>query len=515
MRRYSGAVLAISAICGPLLFAQGSAAPQQTLLSIQALIESGNSAEALAQLSAALTSWPRDGGLLNLRGVIHAQQNDIPAARADFEEAVKLDSDLIPAWRNLAQACQSDSLCASNAWRHVLRAAPADPEARFSLAAIDRQQGKYSESLRELDNLPPNERARSQALALRCADLVALDRMSEAQQAAKQLTKAAEFSEDDVKTVLPALTTAARAPVAVILIEALDARGAASPDSLRRLVLAYEQMKRLADARKTLERVAASEPDNPQHLFELARIAYRMHDLEGALGYLGHARDLAPSDPKVHFLFGMVLQEMELPIEARKSVEKAVALDPRNPDYNYALGSIILATREASAAVTPFRNYVAARPRDPRGHFALGVAYFATGDYANARTEMETAAKDPNTEAGASYFLGRIARLDEKYDEAAALFNRSIRLQPSFPEAWTELARVRLRQGRVDDARADINHALSLDPKNFQANSALMALYQRTHDPRAEQQSARLQTLDAERSKRQELMYRSIEVKPY
>src|SRR5579884_1759877 len=508
-------VLAFLTICVPVVRAQGSAAPEQTLLAIQGAIESGRYAEALGQLSVALNTWPHDGGLLNLRGVVHAQQNELPAARTDFEQAVKLAPELVPAWRNLARACQADAFCASNAWRHVLKDAPGDPEALFSLAAVDQQQGKFAESLRQLESLPPDERARSQALALRCADLMGLGRLPAARDVARQLTAAAEFSEQDVRTVFPVLTTPARAPVTVILVEALDAHGSASPDSLRHLVLAYEQLNRLPDARKTLERVAAAEPQNPQHLFELARVAYRMHDLEGALGYLGHARDLAPDDARVHFLFGMVLQEMELPIEARKSVEKAVALDPRNPDHNYALGSIILATREASAAVTPLRNYVAARPRDPRGHFALGVAYFATGDYANARTEMETAAKDPNTEAGASYFLGRIARLDEKYDEAAALFNRSIRLQPSFPEAWTELARVRLRQGRVDDARADINHALSLDPKNFQANSALMALYQRTHDPRAEQQSARLQTLDAERSKRQELMYRSIEVKPY
>jgi tetratricopeptide (TPR) repeat protein len=508
--------LALLAICAALAFAQTSAAPQPTVLAIQELIQSGRLDQALTQLSAALASWPGDGGLFNLRGVVHAQQNELAEARADFEQAVKLSPDLIPAWRNLARACSdADLLCASNAWQRVLKTTPADAEAWFSLAVLDERQGKYAASIRDLESLSPEERVRSQALALHCADLVGLQRPREARDMAGRLTKAAEFSDEDVRTVLPLLKDRSQAPLAVLLVEALDARGAASADSLSHLVLAYEQLNRPADARKTLERVALADPRNPQHLFELARVAYKMHDFEGALGYLGHARDLAPQDPRVHFLFGMVLQEMNLPIEARQSVEKAVALDPGNPDYNYGLGSIILATREASGAVPCFRNYVAARPRDPRGHFALGVAYFATGDYANSRAEMQTVSSDPSTEAGAAYFLGRMARIDEKYEEAAALFKRSIRLLPAFPESWIELARVRLRQGFVNEARTDITQALALDPENFQANSALMALYQKTHDPRAEQQSARLQKLDQERSKRQQLMYRSIEVKPY
>ncbi len=517
----AGSILTLVAICALPLLGQRSA-PDQTLTSIQESIEAGKYPEALHQISAALKVNPNDAGLLNLRGVVHAQQNDLAEARKDFERAVALAPGLTPAWQNLGRSCQlsmernaADSRCAANAWQRVLKVLPGDPEARFSLAAVYQQQGKYADSLREIERLPADESARSLVLALRCADLAGLDHIQEAGETAVRLTNAPEFSEADVKSILPSLAGPGRAPLVVTLVEALDARGAASPESLRPLVVAYEQVHRLSDARKTLERLAVADPRNPQHLFELARVAYLAHDLEGALGYLGHARDLVPTDPRVHFLFGMVLEELELPLEAQKSVEKAVALDPHNPDYNYALGSIILTTREASGAVACFRNYVEARPRDPRGHFALGVAYFATGDYDHCRTEMLDIGKDPNTEAGAAYFLGRVARIERNLDEAATLFDQSIRLQPSFAEAYTELARVRLQQGRLDDARAAIGRALSLNPESFQANSTLLAMYQKTHDSRAEEQGARLRKLDENRSKREELMFRSIEVKPY
>jgi tetratricopeptide (TPR) repeat protein len=145
----------------------------------------------------------------------------------------------------------------------------------------------------------------------------------------------------------------------------------------------------------------------------------------------------------------------------------------------------------------------------------LGAAYFAAGDYENCREEMQGISNDPKTQAGSAYFLGRVARVDDKLDESARLLERSIALLPSFAESYTELARTRLRQGRIEQAQSALDRALSLDPESFQANSALLALFQRTHDSRAVEQAARLQKLDSERSRRWELMLRNIEVKPY
>jgi tetratricopeptide (TPR) repeat protein len=497
---------------------------------IQEFIQAGKLLEAQRLVSEALSLRPNDAGLLNLLGVIHARRNELAEARKDFERAVALAPALTPAWQNLARSCQlapaqedPGSRCAMAAWQHVLAVKPDDPEARFSLAALYRQAGRHADSLSELARLSKDEAARPPALALRCADLAALNRLPEAAEAARRLAGAAEFSEADVQPILPALATGGgganlnrlRASVVVTLVEALDTRGAASPETLRRLVIAYEQTNRLSDARRTLERLAAADPANPRHLFELARIAYLMHDLDGALGYLGHARDLNPADGQVHFLFGMILVELRLPIDARKSLEKALALDPHNPDYNHAMGSIILNARDPASAIPYFQAYIAARPRDPRGHFALGVAYFAADDYENCRGEMEMAGKDPKTGTGAAYFLGRVARIKENFDEAAVFLERAIRQAPSFAEAYAELARVRMRQGRPNDAKAAIGRALSLSPDSFQVNSTLLTMYQREHDPRAQEQAAKLKTLDEERGRAMELMLRSVEVKPY
>lgn len=515
--------IAIIASVFPAWPAQSHAGdPERTLISIQQSIEAGHLDSALRAISRELKRHPDDAGVLNLRGVIYAHQQKLADARTDFERAVHLDPRLTPAWQNLARACQllssaetSAITCAIDSWRKVLEQRPSDSEARISLATLELWRGHFTESLNQLKPLPEPESSRASILALRCADLAGLDHLEEANDVALRLARAPDFSDDDAVTVFPVLKTPKTAPVTVTLVEALDARNGASIPSLRNLAVAYEQLNRPADARRVLERVAVADPQNAQHLIELARLAYLLRDREGALGYLAHARDLTPNDPQIHFLFGLIAMEMELPVEAKKSLERALALDPKNPKYNYAMGLNALTGREISRAIPYFEAYVAAQPSDPRGHFALGVACFAAGDYGRARTEMEGLRTDPNTAAGAEYFLGRISRLDDNIEEAAKHVEKSIQLAPTFAESHAELARIRLRQGLIEQARAALDRALSLDANSFQANSTLLALYQRTHDARAEEQAARLRKLDADRSARQELMLRTIEVRPY
>jgi len=453
---------------------------------------------------------------------MHAQRSEVAEAQADFQQAVRLSPGLTPAWQNLARACQlmsdRDSLamsCAAGAWEHVLRARPGDAEARSSLATVYEWQGRFAESLRAMETLPPVEASLPSLLALRCGDLAGLHRTHEATQAAESLARAADFSEGDADSIFPVLESTHSADLIVTLIEALDGRGRASADGLRHLAVAYEQLNRLPDARRTLERVAVADPGNPRHLLELARIAHLSHDLEGCLGYLGHARDLTPDDARIHFLFGLVAVEMELPVEARRSLDKALAIDPKDPEYNYAMGAVLLSGGSGAQSVSYFAKYAAALPGDPKGHLALGAAYFASMDYDRCRAEMLGVAKDPKTEAGAAYYLGRVARMEENYNEALGYLERAIKLVPSFAEAYTELAHVRIGQGQFGAARTAVDRALVLDPDSFLANSALLTVMQLTRDSGAEQQAARLRTLDAERSRRRELLLRTIEVKPY
>ena len=145
------------------------------LLSIQNNIQAGDFDTAWQQLTESLSRSPRDGGLLNLRGIIHAQRHELAQAKLDFQQAVQLSPQLSPAWQNLGRACGqlNDSRCAIQAWNRVLRIRPADQEAHEALAELYYEDGRFAQSLNELDQ------AKADHLLLRCLNLCALGRVPE------------------------------------------------------------------------------------------------------------------------------------------------------------------------------------------------------------------------------------------------------------------------------------------------------------------------------------------------
>ena len=504
----------------PISLQSGRLDKTQVILAIEDATAAGDLESASRLISDALKQYPGDGGLLNLRGVVHARRSELVEARQDFAEAVRLAPALTPAWQNLARACQmladkdpSAVGCAVDSWKRVSILKPEDAEAHASLGLLYERAGQFSRSLTELQKLPPDMASQTPNLLLQCADLAALGRTPQALKVATQLGTREDFSEPDFVDVRNVFDSPAAASVVVPLVEGLDNRHAAGVGSLRRLAVAYEQVNRSKDARKTLERIAVLDPKNTAHLLELARLADEGKDYEAALGYLAHARDLDPQNARIHFLFGMIAAKMELPIEARRSLDRALAIDPDNPDYNYAMGAVILTTRDAATAAAYFEKFVKAKPDNSSGHFALGVAYFTSGDYDKARREMLRLASGPKA-GGAEYFLGRMARMQGQPEDALRHLQKSIALMPSFAGSHCELGRVYMLQGDLEKSHAELDRAVKLDPGNFQANSQLLVLYKRTHDPRAARQQQLLAKLDEERSRRAELMLRTVEFRP-
>ena len=94
-------------------------------------------------------------------------------------------------------------------------------------------------------------------------------------------------------------------------------------------------------------------------------------------------------------------------------------------------------------------------------------------------------------------------------------FLRSIEAEPASAITRAHLGRLYTREGNLAAAAAELKQALVLDPDCYVANQTLLALYQRTKDGRADAQRQRVNDLEDKRSLKQELMLRTIAVRPY
>ena len=521
LRRQLLRLAAILLVSAPAAAAAAQARAADELQQVPQLIQSGKLGEAKKLLSEYLKTHPAHSGALNLLGVVEAQEGNYGGAEASFEKAIVADPRFSGPYLNLGRLYQENPSKDPQAWKkgaatyeRLLKFEPGNPEATYQGALLRMQLGDYAASLVHLTHLPRELQERAQALAVRCADHAGLQNRTQAEATEKQLLASPDLVEADVITILPTLARQHQAALAIGILEGWDKRGVASADALHPLAALYTEGGSLDKARAALERVAQLQGVSVPLLMELARVANREKDYQGALGYLAHARDLEPNNAAVHFFFGIVAGETNLGEEAYRSLEKAVSLDANNPYYNYALGATMMNREDVHDAYPYFQKYCALKPQDPRGRLALAAAYFYGHDLDLAQKELHSVAGYKETATGAHYFLGRVANQEGRYAEAVAELQKALEGNPRYADAYAELGIVYLKQKQDPEAEKCLAQALEISPDNIPANFNLMILYQRRGDPRAEARAKRFEELRKLRWERQKEFLRTIQVQP-
>jgi tetratricopeptide (TPR) repeat protein len=492
------------------------------ILQIQSLIGEYDLAEAEKLLNEAVKQFPADAGFANLRGIIDAQQGNPTAAARSFRRAIQHSPRFTGAYLNLGRLYQEDSasdpqasLKALEIYARVLDYEPKNQEANYQTAALLQQQGKFQESLLHLSRLPEEVQVRAQALSIFCADYAATGNRQAADGAAAGLLADPEFSEADAQQILPGVVAGKRDDLVILLLEGLQKRQALSPQLLHALGSAYARNHRFDEARAALERSAAGENLSPGLLVELARVAHEQRDYKGSLGYLAHARDLAPENANIHYDFGLVCLDMDLLAEAGNAFEKAVKLEPENASFNYAMGWVAAFRHDPAEAAPFFQKYLQLKPGDPRGKLALGTAFFRAKDYDAAIPWLTEAVQASETATAAHYYLGAIALQQRRLDDAFSQLQLALKANPDYANALAELGQYYLIKKEYGEAEKQIRRALELDPDYLAANLYLLTLYTRTGDSHREEQAKHFEELQKRRDEKAQELMRIVEVHPF
>ncbi len=493
-------------------------AKEQTILDIQQLFQQNDWTAARAALTAALKRYPGDAGIENLRGILEARSGNYRAAEQAFMAAIARSPRFTGAYLNLGRLYQehsaSDPQALSKAlktYQGLLRYQPDNAEANYQCAVLLQGMENTSASVPYLQRLPVQYQSVANVLALYCAAYIVTGDRARTGDAVSRLIAHPELSEPDVLSALPTLVKHERADLAIRLLEELQRRALASPETLRQLGLLYEQQNQLAHARSALEKAGA--PTVPL-LLDLARVAFAERDYKATLGYLAHAHDLEPKRAQIHYLFGETCIRMELVAEAHLAFVKAVELEPEKAEYNYAAGAAAAYLRDPAEAIPYFRKYLRLRPNDAQGRLMLGAVFFKNRDYAAARAELQPALADKRTASNAHYYLGRIARQEGQLPEAVRALQKAIELEPKHAAAFAELGQCRLQQRDYPVAEKTLQQALAIDADNYVANFNLLQLYSRTKDPREAAQAARFEEIKQRRTEKEQDFLRAIEARP-
>ncbi|MDE2517593.1 MAG: PEP-CTERM system TPR-repeat protein PrsT [Rhodospirillales bacterium] len=191
-------------------------------------------------------------------------------------------------------------------------------------------------------------------------------------------------------------------------------------------------------AKKDVDAVLAATPGSVQGLYLQAVLLAQAKDYQGAELALNRISAFMPRIPRAYFLEAMVKQQLGLPEQAESAAQK----------------------------------YLARAPNDLAAYKLLAQIQFSMHRPLEVIATLRKVAESGHADAATLDLLGRAYALAGQPAEAADAFQRAVALAPNDVGLQTRLASVRLSLGHPDQAMSDLDHTLTLDPKNAQVGQA-------------------------------------------
>jgi adenylate cyclase len=196
-------------------------------------------------------------------------------------------------------------------------------------------------------------------------------------------------------------------------------------------------------ARGFFERALALDPDNLD-----AAIAKACADGQAATGY--YVDDKA---------------ERLVSIEA--NLNRVLSQSPNNARAHYCMGRVLVQSKRGAQGIAECERALALNPNLAAAHGAIGVAKVFDGHPEEAEShELEALRVSPHdTEAYIWVAYIALAKLHlGAYEDALGFFRRAKELNPNYPTGRFNMAADLVELGRLDEARAEVQAGLALNP---------------------------------------------------
>ena len=208
-------------------------------------------------------------------------------------------------------------------------------------------------------------------------------------------------------------------------------------------------------------------PDGPEDRETLTSALRLKSARDEILGYQARLR----RDPEDHeSRTGLAVRYMEVGqvALAEQELRAAIRLAPDFPDAHYNLGSVLQAQGSVRQAIGAYRRAISLDPTYSEAHNNLGALLDTTGDRENALAHYRLAVEFGPREAAAHYNLGLALmarrRPDEPVTAAVESFRRAVALDPTYAVARASLGAALLVEGDPEEAIAEYERAIALDP---------------------------------------------------
>jgi tetratricopeptide (TPR) repeat protein len=214
------------------------------------------------------------------------------------------------------------------------------------------------------------------------------------------------------------------------------------------------------------------------------------HDWNGLIAYATKWTRENPQDPLAWYYLGNAYGiGLSRPQNALPAFEQAARLKPQWPELWTALGHVHAQLGQYRDSADAFARAAQQNPRRMIYWFNLAAAYTDEGQWALAKQALDNGERSASTTATwPEWFdLGNGYLALKQFQDAAAAYERSLRMHPDYAVTWNNLGVALEQGGNVSGALAQYRHAAAMgDPLGRQNRDRLQNAMQQ-----AEQQPAR------------------------
>ena len=465
----------------------------------EALVRQGQWDSSIAILKQVLAASPSDLKARNLLGIALTNKGDLASANREYRQILKIAPKFYPAMQNLAinELTLKDVAAAELHLNAALKLAPEDSviHAYLGEIAYGRQDYKnaalhlsragsvleqpnaaahlaqsYLETGREKDALAVLQKLDKAALGARPQFNLGLalaehDLFAEAIPYFELVRQSFPDSYDASFNLANCYVQANHYPQAIEVLAVLKGRGHKTAELDNLLAEAYEGNQQVNEAIEALREATLLAPEDENNYIDLSALCIDHEAFDLGLEVLEVGLHYLPQSDRLVFQRG-ILHAMQGHFDLA--------------DIDFQLAS----------KLAPEKNLA---------YVGLGISYMQTGNLPEAIRTLRQRVKEKPADATLQYLLAEalirsgVSPGDPQFTEAEAALAQSVRLSRTFEPSHVQLAKLKLRQGQVDEAVELLERARSLDPKDKAACSQLAIAYRRQGKP--EMAAAMLSTL--------------------
>jgi tetratricopeptide (TPR) repeat protein len=205
-------------------------------------------------------------------------------------------------------------------------------------------------------------------------------------------------------------------------------------DARHNLGVTYRAINDLVSAQGVFENLVQLAPDNVAARLELGQVYAHRGAHTAAIEQFETVLQTDPHSVPALMYLGRIYYEIRDYEKALRTLKQAAAQNPNNVYVHVNLGRVCYEMGRWDEAVSEFRWVTEANPSDPAAHFMLGEALIKEGrSLQEAVTAFQNGLKLDPSHIEAHVSLGDVYGRLESYDQALAEFEAALRLEPADP----------------------------------------------------------------------------------